>query len=606
MNDLRALSSTDSRETYERQALDRLERLCRANGLDQELPTVADLFRKLTAPWSAQPVGYAARTWHSDVADDHTPYEFSVVYGGTAPELRLLIEAQGDPPSLQTNWAAALDLSRRIAQDFGISLSRHDRIAELFTPGPHARLALWHAVAVRADERPQFKVYFDAQAQGRWRAPALVEEALCRLGFGRAWPAVQHMGSRGLHADELKYLSLDLTGSDAGRVKIYWRHHGATASEIGRLMNPYGVDGNDVIDFCRRLGGTDGPYETRPIFSCTTLVDRASARPQATTVYMPIAAYAASDAVAVARIGGYLEEHDLDAQRYRATIEQYTKRALTTSSGMQSYVSLQQRGGQRQVTVYFGPEAHKVQPARTPIAVRPQADALEPAEAIVQRYEHDVLLADHPFLRRLAREPVHLGHLWLIVANFWEAIVHDFPSRLAHVLARVDDDRVRCIIAKQLNDELGEGDYARAHKPMYRTLLDALEPHRLPGGSGTLLAPGREFGRRLHQHLFADDPEEATGALMMIEIYGKQTDLRLGEEFRRQDVIGGDATRWLRLHELLEVDHAEDSLRLARLLPRPGHGGESDRALAAAWRGAQGVVAASMAYFTALYEVCYV
>lgn len=605
MSEMSALPSTSSRRTYEEHALQRLAQLCSANGFDDEIDRASTLLRTMAASWLAHPIGYASDTWRSDVADDHTPYEFSVVYGGSAPELRMLIEAQGDPPNLQSNWAAGLALSRQLAQQFDVSLSRHDCIADLFAPTPAAHLAIWHAVGLQRGRAPQFKVYFDAQAQGRWRAAALVEEALCRLGFGRAWPAIQHMGSRGLGADELKYLSLDLTGSEAGRVKIYWRHHDATASEIGRLMNPYGVDGNDVIDFCRRLGGSDGPFRARPVFSCTTLVDRNSARPTATTVYLPIAAYAASDAVAVARIGGYLEEHGLDAPRYRATIDNYAGRPLTTTSCLQSYVSLQQRRGQRQVTVYFSPEAHTVAPARVPRAVAPSSPALEPAERIVDRYEREVVLADHPFLRRLAREPVNLGHLWLIVANFWEAIVHDFPARLAHVLARVDDDRVRCIVAKQLNDELGEGDYARAHKPMFRTLLDALEPHRLPGDLGTLLAPGREFGRRLHQHLFAEVPDEAIGALMMIEIYGKQTDLRLGAEFRRQQIVTGDATKWLRLHEELEVDHAEDSLRLARLLPRPGHGGESDRALAAAWRGAEGVVAAGMAYFTALYEVCY-
>jgi Iron-containing redox enzyme/Tryptophan dimethylallyltransferase len=605
MSDPSALSSTSSRQTYEQQAIERLASLCRANGFEDELPRVAELFRSLTAPWSSRAIGYAADIWHSDVADDHTPYEFSVVFGGGAPELRILFEAQGDPPSLQSNWAAGLALSRRIAEQFQVSLARHDRVAELFEPGPHARLALWHALALQRGAPPQFKVYFDAQAQGRWRASALVEEALCRLGFGRAWPAIQHMGSRGLGVDELKYLSLDLTGSDVGRVKVYWRHHGATAREIGGLMNPYGVDGTDVADFCRRLGGTDGPYDARPIFSCTTLIDRRSALPQATTVYLPIAAYTASDAVAVARVGGYLEEHGLDTPRYRASIEQYAPRSLATTSGLQSYVSLQQRGERRQVTVYFSPEAHRVDAAHAPRAVRPSPPTFEPAEAIVDRYEREILLADHPFLRRLAREPVNLGHLWLVMVNFWEAIVHDFPARLAHVLARVDDDRVRCIVTKQLNDELGEGNYSQAHKPMYRALLDALEPHRLPGDLDTLLTAGREFGRRIHTHLFSEDPEEAIGALMMIEIYGKQTDLCMGAEFRRQQLVGGDATKWLRLHETLEVDHAEDSLRLARLLPRPGHGGESDRGLAAAWRGAEGVVAAGWAYFTALYEVCY-
>ncbi|MBC8067923.1 MAG: iron-containing redox enzyme family protein [Deltaproteobacteria bacterium] len=605
MSDPRAVSAGGSQSTYEQQALQRLAQLCHANGFDEELSNIADCFHELTAQWGSRTVGYASNLWRSDVADDHSPYEFSVVFGGRAPELRMLIEAQGEPPNLQNNWRAALALSQHISATYGVELERHDRIADLFEPGPNAHLALWHAVAFVRGQAPQFKVYFDAQAQGRWRAPGLVEEALCRLGFVRAWPAIQRIGGRGLTLDELKYLSLDLTGSDEGRVKVYWRHHGATAPELGRLMGPHGMEAPEVSDFCRRLGGFDGPYAARPVFSCTTLLDRKDPKPHATTIYMPIAAYAASDAVAVARIGGYLEEHGLDAQRYRATIEDYAERSLTSTSCMQSYVSLQQRRGRRQVTVYFSPEAHQVQPARAPIVVSSKLPALEPAEQIVARYEHDVLLADHPFLRRLAREPVNLGHLWLIMANFWEAIVHDFPARLAHVIARVDDDRVRSIVAKQLNDELGEGDFTKAHKPMFRRLLDALAPHRIEGDPAVLLAPGREFGRRISEHLFALEAEEAIGALMMIEVYGKQTDQQLGHEFRRQQTVGGDATEWLRLHEILEVDHADDSLRLARLLPAPGKGVDSDRRLAAAWRGAEGVVAASMNYFAGLYEVCF-
>jgi pyrroloquinoline quinone (PQQ) biosynthesis protein C len=227
------------------------------------------------------------------------------------------------------------------------------------------------------------------------------------------------------------------------------------------------------------------------------------------------------------------------------------------------------------------------------------------AEEIVRRYEHDVVLANHPFLCRLRREPVSLPRLWCVLVNFWEAIVHDFPARLARVIANLDDDRLRSIFVKQLNDELGEGDHARAHKPMFRRLLQALEPWRMAGDDAVLLAPGRRFGAALEKHLFAADYFEAVGALMMIEVYGKQTDIRLGEEFRRQDQVDLSALEWLHLHESLEVDHADDSLTVAHVMPRAG-GGPEDRAhLAAVWRGAEGVVEAGHAYFNDLYRVCW-
>jgi pyrroloquinoline quinone (PQQ) biosynthesis protein C len=224
---------------------------------------------------------------------------------------------------------------------------------------------------------------------------------------------------------------------------------------------------------------------------------------------------------------------------------------------------------------------------------------LPPPEEIVRRFENDIVLADHPFLKRLAGEPVQLGHLWLMIANFWEGIVHDFPARLAHVIAKTDDDRIRCVLAKQLNDELGEGVFERAHKAMFQTLLRAVEPYRLDGSDDVLLAPGRNFGRELGAMLFSDDTYESVGAMMMVEVYGKQADLFLGTQFRRQDRIDSAALLWLHLHESLEVDHANDSLTLAQCVPADA------KAIAATWRGAEAVVAAGNHYFDAFYRICF-
>jgi len=224
---------------------------------------------------------------------------------------------------------------------------------------------------------------------------------------------------------------------------------------------------------------------------------------------------------------------------------------------------------------------------------------LLPATEIVRRYEEDVKLADHPFFQRLGREPVSLPHLWLIMANFWEAIVHDFPARLARAVANIDDDAIRSIMVKQLNDELGEGDFSRAHKAMFRRLVAALDPHKMAGSDEQLLAPGRRFGQRLGQHLLSSDQWESVGAVMMIEVYGSQTDTRVGVEFRRQQQLDPSSLTWLHLHETLEVDHAGDSLKLARLVPAEGAQLES------AWRGANGVVSASQEYFDGLYTLCF-
>ncbi len=572
----------------------RLSALCRANELPGELEAEAlAAFRTLTAPWGARPVRSLLPAWRSDVSDDHTPFEFSVIYGGATPELRLLVEALGDPPSPAANWSAAIELAERVA---GPPSEAVREVAALFAPVEDVGLGAWLAASLAPGRAPSWQIFFDAQAQGRWRAAAIVEEAVWRLGFARAWPSVIAAGRRGLDLDELRLVAVDLGAKP--RAEIYWRHHRAGAADGARLGGP------EAGELCRGLGGGDGPYIARPIYSVTELEDPAATEPASRAICFPVGAYAVNDSAAMARVSDTLRRAGLAPDRYRASVELSAHRTLDGSHGLHSYVLLRNRGGRRTVGVGFSPEAHAIARPRIDLA-SPEPLPVADAEEIVRRYEHDILLANHPFLSRLRREPVHLGHLWVILANFWEAIVHDFPGRLAKVIARLEDDQLRSIFVKQLNDELGEGDYSRAHKAMFRTLVAAVEPHRPRGDYEQLVAPGRRFGRALEARLFADDFYEAVGALMMIEIYGKQTDLRLGEEFRRQHQLDFEALKWLRLHESLEVDHADDSLRLAHILPRASDGPDARAKLDAVWRGAVGVVDAGHAYFDGLYQVCY-
>jgi hypothetical protein len=414
------------------------------------------------------------------------------------------------------------------------------------------------------------------------------------------------MGSallRGNELDEPKYLSLDLADTPQSRVKLYVRHHQATSAIIDAIAASDGaLPAGEAAAFCRAIAGGDGPYLSRPLFTCTTLTSEMGDRPAARTLYVPVGGYARDDAAANQRITEYLMRHSLPAERYKSSLMAFTRRDLKSGVGMHSYASLRLDGGKRRVTVYLSPELHNVQApreTRSGMYARARIDPPPPAQAIVHRYEREITLADQPFFQRMGREPVNLSHLWLILANFWEAIVHDFPARLSKVIAKLESDEVRSVVVKQLNDELGEGDFSKAHKAMFRRLVDAVAPHRLPGDDATLLAPGREFGRKLGVLLFDPDDYVTLGALMMIEIYGAQTDVRLGTEFRRQRQLGGDSLQWLHLHETLEVDHAGDSLRLAGLVPPGG------AALEATWRGASGVVAAAQEYFNALYALCY-
>jgi hypothetical protein len=134
---------------------------------------------------------------------------------------------------------------------------------------------------------------------------------------------------------------------------------------------------------------------------------------------------------------------------------------------------------------------------------------------------------------------------------------------------------------------------------MFRTLLQAVEPYRIKGPDDVLLAPGRAFGQEIWTLQRPGDAHERIGRMMMIEIYGKQTDIFMGSQFRRQSQIDSATLRWLHLHEELEVDHAEDSFDLARCVP------DDPAAIASTWRGAEAIVTAGRRYFDALYRICF-
>jgi pyrroloquinoline quinone (PQQ) biosynthesis protein C len=204
---------------------------------------------------------------------------------------------------------------------------------------------------------------------------------------------------------------------------------------------------------------------------------------------------------------------------------------------------------------------------------------LAAAREIVDKYQR-LTLEEHPLFSDLGKQPVDLRALWLLVANVRAGISQNFVVWLATTIARVEDRRIGSLIAKQLDDELGRGDFRRIHSLLLDRFVAALEPWRIEGPDELLLSPGRgllEDERRLFE---ASHPYEGVGALITGEIFANKMDHCLGEEIRRQDQLSDEALMWLTIHETLEQHHADDSTELALLVPSEG------AALAATWRGA--------------------
>src|SRR5690349_14254529 len=118
--------------TYRSLASERLTAMWRAV-MRRECPShLIDLFGLLARPWGEGPIP-SVPEWRSDIADDHSPIEFSVAFGGEAPEFRILIEAQGSRPTLGSVTAAGLELNRAL-EARGADLRRFRAVEDLFLP----------------------------------------------------------------------------------------------------------------------------------------------------------------------------------------------------------------------------------------------------------------------------------------------------------------------------------------------------------------------------------------------------------------------------------------------------------------------------------------
>jgi hypothetical protein len=195
-------------------------------------------------------------------------------------------------------------------------------------------------------------------ARGREAAPALVEEALSRLGFGDARRALPLRRA----LDALKYFSLDLSARREARVKIYTAHPDTGVQHIEDAVRAARdhVPGK-AADFCRAMAGSEGPYTRMPVLSCLAFTE-GNALPVTGTIHFPLRAYADNDRAARDRILAYLPAEG--AAIYRRALDAFADRRLEDGIGMQTYASLREQRGGRRLTIYLAPEVYSVEPAR--------------------------------------------------------------------------------------------------------------------------------------------------------------------------------------------------------------------------------------------------
>jgi pyrroloquinoline quinone (PQQ) biosynthesis protein C len=200
----------------------------------------------------------------------------------------------------------------------------------------------------------------------------------------------------------------------------------------------------------------------------------------------------------------------------------------------------------------------------TTVGISPER--FDSAEAVI-RHVSSKDLASHPLIDHIRRSG-EAGLLWLLIDNTYRGTSVHFASWLASVTATVEDDRTRCLLARQLNEEMGDGDVSRAHARLMTEFLAGIAPLRPERLAHEWLEPGDALGRTLEQHYRSTDQYEALSTLMAGEVCAHQLIASVGALLQPHlSKIDRSKLTWLTHHNEVEGDHADESLALAAFVP---------------------------------------
>jgi hypothetical protein len=196
----------------------------------------------------------------------------------------------------------------------------------------------------------------------------------------------QHILARGPKLDELKYFALDLSSEAQARVKVYVRHHAASPEDLEFASVPaHSHVPREALDFVRAMRGGHGRLHPRAAFTCSSFSGDADDRPVATTVYVPVCAYARDDERVHARVRQYLIEQGGDPTLYDSVLASYANRPLDAGVGMQSWVAMRRQDEQVRMTVYLATEANRVfEPGEVPAPTGDYSTLVPPPPAATQ------------------------------------------------------------------------------------------------------------------------------------------------------------------------------------------------------------------------------
>ena len=265
------------------------------------------------------------------------PWGLSVVVGARAPEVRLLVEAQADPPSPTTYGRAAEQLTMLFAQRTS-SMDPLRPVLAKIAPGAQPYVRVWHAAAFAS--APTFRVYLCVPAAHR-SLSATRRFLLDDLGLGSAAdvlaPALPERAA-------ITIVSLDLAA--ASRTKIYALIPDASFAEL-EVLCALGEESrpDDVARFARAMLG-----EERRIWWLVCFVF-VGGKLRRVALHLGVPRHIPEDADVGPRLRALFDDLGIDPAPYLRSVE-----ALGPARARHHFVSFQRIGDDPRVTVYFLPE----------------------------------------------------------------------------------------------------------------------------------------------------------------------------------------------------------------------------------------------------------
>jgi DMATS type aromatic prenyltransferase len=304
--------------------------------------------------------------WPSDVADDHSPVEWSVAFDeNRLPTVRILVEPLATRPGNEANARTGLRMLGGLRGHSGLSTSRLWSLGDLFFPDdPHGLFSLWYSLVLRPGKPMEIKAYLNPAAGGAGEAIAVVTESLRRLGFGAALPMLAEHGlARGPELDSCSYFALDLNDDAHARVKVYLTHRSAAVEEVVHAARAVpGLDLSQLREFCRLAGDPGGRFARRPLMSSYSFIDASVERPSGFSVYIPIREYVADDGEARDRALSVLKHFGMDVTACDDAIAAVSRRPLAAGRGLIAHLSLRMGVPRPGVSVYLSTELYGIKP----------------------------------------------------------------------------------------------------------------------------------------------------------------------------------------------------------------------------------------------------